>query len=69
MELEAGKGREETYPVWQRLSTLVRDAREEARRQMLQQNSLDKITVARDALNELGPFYEKDFKPATPTVR
>jgi hypothetical protein len=36
---------------------------------MLQQNSLDKITVARDALNELGPFYEKDFKPATPTVR
>jgi hypothetical protein len=69
LELEAGKDREATFPVYQQLMTMVRDAREEARRQMLQQSSLDKITVARDALNQLGPFYEEDFKPTTPVVR
>ncbi len=69
IELESGKDREATFPVYQRLMMLVRDAREEARRQMLQQSSLDKITVARDALNQLGPFYEKDFKPTAPPVR
>jgi hypothetical protein len=69
LQLEAGKGRDDTYPSWQRLNMWVRDAREEGRRQMIKQDALDQITVARDALNQLGPYYEKDFKPATPAVR
>ncbi len=69
MQLDDGLGREETLNSYKRLMMLVRDAREEARRQLVLKPTLDKITAARDALYRLAPFYEADWTPPAPVIR
>jgi hypothetical protein len=69
MQLDDGNGREDTLNNYKRLMMLVRDAREEARRQLVLKPTLDKITTARDALFRLAPYYEADWTPPAPVIR
>jgi uncharacterized membrane protein YccC len=56
--LEAGRGHDETLPMFQRLQLLVRNAREEARSLMIVKPVQEKIEVAREALRVLEPYYD-----------
>lgn len=58
-QLEAGKGHDETVPVFENLLLIVRDARVQARRIFLQGQTLQRIGVARAALEQLDPFYDQ----------
>ena len=49
-----GEGRDETYPVFQRIDEIRRDAVEDAERMFLQQPVLEKIQAARPVMEELG---------------
>jgi len=57
-ELKAGKGHDATFPVYERLMELVRDARENARRVYLEEPTLDKIAATEDVLRRLAPYYD-----------
>jgi hypothetical protein len=59
-ELEAGKGREETYPTFKRLKTLRNDAAENARRADMPDSTVAAITAAGGLLNRLRPYYEEE---------
>ena len=56
--LADGKGHDETFPVWERLMMLVRDAREEGRRLFIAEPVMDKIAGVRDQLRQLAPYYD-----------
>ncbi len=56
-ELQDGKTRDDTYAVFARLMTIVRNSREDARRMFLEQSTLDKIGEARETLRKLAPYY------------
>jgi hypothetical protein len=58
-ELQAGKGREETYPTFKRLKTLRNDAAENARRADMPDDTIASITAAGELLNRLRPYYEE----------
>jgi hypothetical protein len=58
-ELQAGKGREETYPTFRRLKTLRNDAAENARRADMPDDAIASITAAGELLNRLRPYYEE----------
>lgn len=68
-DLAKGDGREETTPSYEDLMQTVRDAREEARGVFSGQDVVAKATAARDVLNQLGPYYDPNFKALTPTTR
>lgn len=68
-DLAKGDGREETTPSYEDLMQTVRDAREEARGVFSGQDVAAKATAARDILNQLGPYYDPDFKALTPAIR
>jgi hypothetical protein len=55
--LKEGAGRSETLSVYERLGTLARDAREEARKMFLPDPVLSKITAAGDVWRRLTPYY------------
>jgi hypothetical protein len=57
-ELAAGRGHDETLPMFERLEMLVRDAREEGRSLMIMKPVQDRIDAARAALNALEPYYD-----------
>ncbi|MGH0037305.1 MAG: hypothetical protein ACQGVK_19950 [Myxococcota bacterium] len=57
-QLEKGKGRDATLPIYERMMVDVRDAREIARRLNLGEALLNKIGAAGDALRRLGPYYD-----------
>jgi hypothetical protein len=57
-QLQEGKGRDETLPVYERLMTLVRDIREDARRMFIEEPTLDKIGAAGDLLRQIAPYYD-----------
>jgi hypothetical protein len=59
-ELEAGKGRDETYPTFKRLKTLRNDAAENARRADMPDSTIAAITAAGALLNRLRPYYEEE---------
>jgi hypothetical protein len=59
-ELQAGKGREETYPTYKRLKTLRNDAAENARRADMPDSTIAAITAAGALLNRLRPYYEEE---------
>lgn len=59
-ELQAGKGREETYPTFKRLKMLRNDAAENARRADMPESTLATITAAGELLNRLRPYYEEE---------
>lgn len=56
-ELEAGKGHDETLPVFENLVELVRDAQEDRRRVFVQSTTLERIETARKHLEALDPYY------------
>ncbi len=65
-ELEAGRGHDETLPVYENLLGLVRDAQEERRRIFLQSQTLERIEVARGHLEQLDPFYDQTGRLPAP---
>lgn len=66
-QLEDGKGREETMPVYRRVMSTVSDARENARRTFLSEDVLAQADKARDALMRLTAYYDPSAN-ANPNV-
>lgn len=64
--LQDGKGREQTYPTYQRMMASVRNAAEEARRANVSENVLNAIAPCSDALRRLRPYYEEEPPPPEP---
>jgi hypothetical protein len=62
-ELQGGKGREETYPIFKRLKMLRNDAAENARRADMPEATLATITAAGELLNRIRPYYEEEPAP------
>ena len=55
-----GKGKAETFHVWQRLMSVVRDAREVGRGMFIEAPTQEKINRANEILDQLTPFYETE---------
>jgi hypothetical protein len=68
-DLEKGKGREATQPAYADLMELVRSARDDARKAFTTQDVEQKAAVARDQLNELGPYYDPNYEALKPVTR
>ena len=62
-QLKAGKGREETRPIFKRLETLRADAEENARKTVVTERILDQILEAGGVLLQLQPYY-REPRPA-----
>lgn len=56
-QLEAGTGREETYPTYRRLRMLIRDISQNAQRARLTEPTLGKLEAAKGPLDQLSAFY------------
>ena len=56
-QLEAGAGREETYPTYRRIRTLRRNIAQNARRALITEPTLGKLETARGILDQLARFY------------
>ncbi len=56
-QLEAGAGREETYPTYRRIRTLRRDIAQNARRALITEPTLGKLKTARGILDQMALFY------------
>lgn len=61
-QLRDGEGRDETYPVFRRIDEIRRSAVDPAERMFLQQPVLEKIQVARPAMEELAGYYGVELK-------
>ena len=57
--LEAGENREQTYPIFQSLRVMVRDAEENGRRIFASDQLLTAATRAGDAMIRLAPYYQR----------
>jgi hypothetical protein len=57
--LQNGKGEAETFYVWQRLMSVVRDTRELARRMFIEAPTQEKMAHAGKLLADLAHFYQK----------
>ncbi len=57
LQLGEGRSRDETFPIFERIDLIRRDAVEQARRMFLQQPVAEKIDAARGPLEELSGFY------------
>ena len=57
LQLGEGRSRDETFPIFERINLIRRDAVEQARRMFLQQPVVEKIDAARGPLEELAGFY------------
>ena len=55
--LEAGDGREETYPTFQRIRTLRNDIAMRTRQAFITEPTLTKLETARGLLAQLEPYY------------
>jgi hypothetical protein len=62
--LGEGRNRDETAPVYRRLMTLVRDARDTGRRLMIKSPATEFIAEANTALDGLAPYYP-EIRPST----
>jgi hypothetical protein len=56
-QLQEGNDREATSPVYERLTSLIDGAREDARRMMLVDPVTQKIDAAREGMNQLRALY------------
>lgn len=59
-QLKAGKGREETLPIFRRMETLRADAEENARKTVVTEHLLDQILEAGGVLLQLQPYYREN---------
>ena len=62
-QLRAGKSREETRPVYNRLETLVKSAEENARKTLVPGMFMDQILAAGGVLLQLRPYYRDEERP------
>ncbi|RIL04752.1 MAG: hypothetical protein DCC71_12950 [Proteobacteria bacterium] len=67
--LERGAGRDETLPIYESLMQLVRSARVTAGHVFTTQDVQQKASAAREALNQLSPYYDPDAAPLAPVAR
>jgi hypothetical protein len=58
-ELKSGKGRAETYPTFQRIRSLQKNAQEEGRKAMIPEHIMGKATPVGGAIIKLAPYYEE----------
>jgi hypothetical protein len=58
-QLKAGKSREETRPIFNRMETLRADAEENARKTVVTEHLLDQILEAGGVLLQLQPYYRE----------
>ncbi len=56
-QLGDGRSRDETFPIFERINLIRRDAVEQAQRMFLQQPVIEKIDAARGPLEELAGYY------------
>ena len=56
--LAKGEGYDETLPIYENLMTMVRDARELAKRVFTSNYVLDKAAVTSDLLRRIAPYYD-----------
>jgi hypothetical protein len=68
-DVQKGGGQVETQAAWEDLMLAVRDAREDAGKIFVGADVAAKAAVARDLLNQLGPYYDPNFKPLEPATR
>jgi hypothetical protein len=59
-ELKAGKGREETRPVFRRIQNVRRDAEENARKTLIPGELMDKILETGAVLLQIEPYYREE---------
>ncbi len=57
-DLKAGKGRDETYPIYQRIQTIRRDLEEHGRKADVKLDTLNSYAKVADLLRQIGPYYE-----------
>ena len=68
-ELAKGKGRDDTVDIYENLMSLVRDAREDARRVFTTQDVQNRAATMRQLLNQITPYYDPDAAPLQPATR
>ena len=56
--LEKGEGYDQTLPIYEHLMTMVRDAREIAKRTFTSNYVLDKAAATGDVLRRIAPYYD-----------
>ena len=56
--LEKGEGYDQTLPIYEHLMTMVRDARETAKRTFSSNRVLDMAAAAGDVLRRIAPYYD-----------
>ena len=64
--LEKGEGREQTLPIYDHLMQLVRIARDDAAKTFNTQDVGERAAAVRRVLNQLGPYYDPDFRALAP---
>jgi|SRR5215469_11027290 len=68
-KLEKGADRQATLNSYQNLMQTVNTAREEAKGVFATSDVGEKATAVRGVLNQLGPYYDPDFKELHPVTR
>jgi hypothetical protein len=56
-QLKAGEGLDATQPIYERIGTLARDAREEGRRQLVAKPVQERVNHAEELWAQLTPYY------------
>ncbi|MEN8182370.1 MAG: hypothetical protein ABFS46_07525, partial [Myxococcota bacterium] len=59
-QLKAGKSREETRPIFQRMEQLRASAEENARRTLIPEQLMDQILAVGGQLLQLQPYYREE---------
>lgn len=67
-DLKAGKGRDETYPTYQRIQTIRRDLDEHGRKADVKMDTLNSYAKTSDLLRQIAPYYEDEQKAGEGTA-
>jgi hypothetical protein len=63
-QLKSGEGRDATQPIYDRIGSLARDAREEGRRQLIAKPVQERVDRAEELWAQLTPYYASAPAPA-----
>jgi hypothetical protein len=61
-DLKGGESREETFPSYQRIQTMLRDLEGHGRRADIKLDTLNSYAKVADLNRRLGPYYEEEAK-------
>ena len=64
--LEKGDGREQTSWIYEEMTSYARTARDEASRVFVAKDVGERAAAVRGLLNQLGPYYDPDFRTLIP---